>query len=152
VGDQVILDFVKVLDQRLLRTDEGESEGEAADRGTWEARVGQLMMQVCDRVLELANEVANPPLELKYMKRHVGICEHGSFFNVVVLYPKKSFVACRLLLSNAVERVEKADKAGLDARIRKGNLAIFNLRNQDFNDQSELLRDVIQQAVRESQA
>jgi hypothetical protein len=153
IGDQVILDFVKVLDQRMLRADDGEGiEGEDADRGTWDERVGPSMMQICDQLLALANEIANPPLELKYKKQHAGICEHGSFFNVVALNPKKSFVACKVRLSNAVERVEKAEQAGLEARVRKGNQAILNLKQADMTNHVPLLREIIHQAVQEAQA
>lgn len=152
IGDQVILDFVKVLDQRILRPDEStESDGEDADRSTWDSRVGPSVMQVCDRIMAIANEIANPSLELKYKKRHVGLCEHGSFFNVVAFYPRRSFMSCKLLLSNAPEWVEKADEAGLDARIRKGNYVIFRLQNQDLQAQEKLLREVVHQAVREAQ-
>ena len=153
VGDQVILDFVKVLDHRLLRSDDlSEQDSQDADRGMWEDDVGQAMMQLCDRVLQLANEASDAILELKYKKRHVAVCEHGSFFNVVALYPKKSFVACKVRLSNAVERVERAKEIGLEARIRKGNQILLNLKEQDFANRLELLREIVHQAVQEAQA
>lgn len=152
VGEQVILDFVKVLDQRMLRADDSqETEGEDADRGMWDERVGPTTMQICDQILLLANEAANPQLELKYKKRHAGICEHGSFFNVVALYPRNTFVACKVRLSNAIERVEKAKEAGLDARVRKGNQVILNLKQQDLSSHSALLRDIVHQVVQEAQ-
>jgi hypothetical protein len=47
--------------------------------------------------------------------------------------------------------VEKADDAGLDARIRKGNQAMFRLQNKNFDEHHALLREIIHQAVREAQ-
>ena len=67
VGDHIVLDFVKVLDQRALREDDTvESEDGNVDRGTLEARVGAEIMRLCDRIAGIANEVAEPKVELKY--------------------------------------------------------------------------------------
>ena len=47
VGDHIVLDFVKVLDQRALREDDTVERNDRngnADRGTWEARVGAEIM------------------------------------------------------------------------------------------------------------
>lgn len=64
---QIVLDFVKVLDQRELRADDTDvsSEDGDVDRSTWEARVGPATMKLCDRILYIANEAADPKLELK---------------------------------------------------------------------------------------
>ncbi len=39
-------------------------------------------MKVCDRITQIANEVADPNLELKYKKGKVALSVPGSFFNV----------------------------------------------------------------------
>jgi hypothetical protein len=58
VGDQLLLDFVKVLDQRALREDDSvETGGGEASRGTWEERAGSDVMKLCDRIAEIANGV-----------------------------------------------------------------------------------------------
>ena len=47
VGNMIVLDFVKVLDQRALREDDTVERNDRngnADRGTWEARVGAEIM------------------------------------------------------------------------------------------------------------
>jgi hypothetical protein len=143
IGEQVVLDFVKVLDQRMLRLDPASESAEAdADRGTWDARVGQQSMKVCDQILNIANEVAKPPLELKYKKQHVGIAEHGSFFNVVALWPRKS---------NAEQLVKKAEESGIEAQLKKGNEIWLDLQSDDLVDHDAILREAIQQAIREAQ-
>src|SRR5438552_5042921 len=84
VGDQVILNFVKVLDQRQLRVEDASESGgdEGVDRSTWESRVGAIQLDICDRIAQIANEVANPVLELKYGKSRVALAAPGSFFIV----------------------------------------------------------------------
>ena len=81
VGEELLLNFVKVLDQRALRRDPStDTAGTVVDRGTWEKRVGSEIMKLCDRCLLIANEIADPKLELKYLKKHLGICPPGFFF------------------------------------------------------------------------
>ena len=48
------------------------------DRGAWEAGVGAEIMKLCDRIAGIANEVAEPKVELKYKKYRIGLCPHGS--------------------------------------------------------------------------
>jgi hypothetical protein len=90
IGDQILLNFVKVLDLRQLREQDTVEGGPDADRGTWDAKVGAPLMQICDRVAQFANEVANPKLDLKYKKGHVGLCLPGLPENLVVFFPKKN--------------------------------------------------------------
>jgi len=55
IGENIVPSFIKVLDQRQLREDEGaEGVEQEVDRGTWEKRVGASNMQVCDRVMQIA--------------------------------------------------------------------------------------------------
>ena len=153
VGDQILLDFVKVPDQRELRVDDtAEAVEEEVDRGTWEAEVGAVNMQICDRVLQIANEKADPSLEVKYKKRHIGLCEHGSFFNVLVLFPKKNYVPIRMILSSAEQSIARATEAGLDVELKKGNRVLFRLRANDLQQHELLLRELIQQCVGEQQS
>jgi len=102
IGDQVVLNFVKVLDQRQLLADDAEAGGEEeqdADRSSWDAKVGASLMKICDQIALIANEVADPKLILKYKKGRVALCVPGSFFNVLAFFPKKSFIPVRLTVS-----------------------------------------------------
>lgn len=148
-GEQVLLHFTKVLDQREARTDlDSGAEEPEATRELWDSKVGKENMQTCDSILELARAV-NPRLELKYKRGRVAICEAGSFFNVIVFFPKKSYVPCRMgSLSNAEQTVARAVEAGLDAELTKGK-AMFRLRPKDVAENETLLKEVVQQTVKE---
>lgn len=153
VGDQIVLDFVKVLDQRVLREDDTtEIGGEDVDRGTWEAKVGTAHVQMCDRVLAIANEVAKPELELKYKKGHMAVCAPGSFFNVFPINPKKAFVRLRFQVSELEQWIDRLNEAGIDASTTKGGRMAVRLRGTELIDNEDLLRELIHQAVREYQA
>jgi len=153
IGSQIVLDFVKVLDQRQLREDDTVEAGEAAepdvDRSAWEARVGATLMKVCDRVAQIANEIADPKLELKYKKGRVALSVPGSFFNVLALLPKKNFVRIRFRVTDPETWVKRLSDAGVEAELKDGTLVLVRLRNSDFDQHEDPLRELIHQAIKE---
>jgi hypothetical protein len=153
VSNQVVLDFVKVLDQRQLREDDtGEGGGAAepdVDRSTWDARVGATTMKVCDRVAQIANEKANQKLELKYKKGYVALSVPNSFFNMLGFWPKKNFVQIRFRVTDPETWVQRLSEAGVEAELKDGTLVLVRLRSSDFEQHEGLLRELIHQAIRE---
>ena len=153
VGDHIVLDFVKVLDQRVLREDDTvEPEDRNVDRGTWEARVGAEIMRLCDRIAGIANEVAEPKVELKYKKYRIGLCPHGSFFNVAALFPKKGFLPIRIGVTDPDAWVKKLEDAGVElVNSRKPGKITVRIRPADMPAQEAVLRELIHEAVKEFQ-
>lgn len=153
VSNQVVLDFVKVLDQRQLREDDTAEAGGAAepdvDRKFWEARVGAALMKVCDRIAQIANEIADPKLELKYKKGRVALSVPGSFFNVLALSPKKNFIRIRFRVTDPETWVKRLSDGGVEAELKDGTRLLVRLRNSDFDQHEDLLRELIHQAIRE---
>ncbi len=153
VSNHVVLDFVKVLDQRQLREDDtGEAGGATepdVDRSTWEARVGASLMKACDRMAQIANEIADPNLELKYKKGHVALGVPGSFFNVLAFSPKKNFIRIRFRVADPETWVKRLSEAGVEAELRDGTLVLVRIRNTDFEQHEDLLRKLIHQAITE---
>ncbi len=150
VGEQVLLHFVKVLDQRQLREDTAaESAGEEASRATWDKKIGVTTMQVCDRVAAIANEVADPPLELRYKKTRVTLGTNGSFFNRVLFWPKKNFVWMRIRVSNAEQWISRLQDANLEAVMLPTGKIEVSLQSQDLVDAEPLVRDLVHETIRE---
>jgi hypothetical protein len=153
VGNQVALDFVKVLDQRQLREDDtGEAGGATepdVDRSTWEARVGTAIMKACDRIAQIANEIADPRLELKYKKGGVALSVPGSFFNALVFWPKKGFIRIPFRVADPETWVKRLSEAGVEADLKGATQVVVRLRNSDFEQHEEPLRELIHQAIRE---
>jgi hypothetical protein len=152
VADNVVLNFVKVLDQRQLRVEDSPDAGgeEDVDRSTWDARVGPIQMAICDRVAGIANEIANPKLELRYVKNYVALSVPGSHFNVLPLWPRKNFVPARFVVSEAEQWVKRLTDSGIEAELQKGRVLV-RLRDGDITRHEELLRELVHQAVKESQ-
>ncbi len=149
VGEHVVLDFVKVLDQRALRVDDDtEAGGEDVDRNSWESRVGKSSLAICDRMVEIANENGDGKYELKYKKRHLAITPGGSFFNVLVFYLRKAFVRVQAALENAAEWHSRLEDAGITASLVRGGTRVrFNLHEADVGEHHELLRAFIRDSV-----
>ena len=59
VGDEVVLHFAKVLDQRSLRADDsGEEEGIVATRQYWVGRSSEPLIDLTDKLVEMINKLA----------------------------------------------------------------------------------------------
>lgn len=148
IGDQLVLDFVRVLDQRELR-EEPPPNQDPVNRDSWEKRVGGEILKLCDRTVEIANEVAQPKLELKYLKSHIGLCPHGSFFNAAALFPKKGFLPIRSRVTDSAGWLKKLQDAGVEAKSRKPGSVTVLVRPADMVEKEALIRGFLHQAVKE---
>jgi len=153
VGNQIVLDFVKILDQRQLREDDTADRGVTVepdvDRSTWESRVGPAIMKACDRIAQIANEIADPKLELKYKKGRIAISVPGSFFNVLALWPKKTFIRGRFRVADPETWIKRLSEAGVEAELTDGTFVLVRLRSGDLDHHEDLLRALVHQAIRE---
>jgi hypothetical protein len=153
VDEHLVLDFIKVLDQRDLREDDTvEPDGPKADRQWWESRKGSKSLSLCDKLLEIANEKAKRPLELRYSKSGVGIGVPGSFFHVLVTWPKKDFIPFRLGVSNAEQWAIRLEKEGIEAKTKKEDRLVVRVTASDFTQHEDLIRELIHQCVSEFDA
>lgn len=152
INNLIVLDFVKVLDQRQLREDDTAEAGAAVepdvDRSTWEARVGPSIMKVCDRIAQIANEV-DPKLELKYKKGRVALSVPGSFFNVLALWPKRNFIRMRFRVTDPEVWVKRLSETGVETELKEGSTVLVRLRTSDLEQHEQLLRELIYQAIKE---
>lgn len=150
VSENVLLNFVKVLDQRMLREDDTvENGGGDVDRSWWESRKGADKVKFCDRVLEIANEKASVPLELRYKKGHISMSPPSSFFNVGVFWPKQKFVRMRFKVSDAANWVERLEQAGLDVDTPKPDRVRLRLSPNELPSNEDPIRELLHQAVAE---
>lgn len=155
VGDQIILDFVKVLDQRQLRVDDQEAGGEDeqdVDRSTWETKVGAGLLKICDRISEIANEVAEPKLVLKYKRYHLALSLPGGFFNVIAFFPKAkaNFVRIRIPIADAEGWHTRLNEAGIDAELGSHGTSLrIRLHNGEIDRHEALFRELIHESVKE---
>ena len=109
-------------------------------------------MSLCDRIAGIANEVAEPKVELKYKKGRISLCPHDSFFNVAALFPKKGFLPIRMGVTDPDTWVKKLEDAGVElVNSRKPGKITVRIRPTDMSAQEAILRELIHEAVKEFQ-
>lgn len=146
---QVLLNFVRVLDQTELRSDDEEEASARApvDRRYWEERRGPEILRVMDDVLSFINEAASSPYSLNYTRRFVGLSDGIRARNFVRFFPRKKHVRATVLVDEAEVWAEKLDEAGLDATVNRRGRVAANLHPDELSEHREILRQLLGQAV-----
>ena len=147
VGDQIVLDFVRVLDQTSLRRDdEGESSLVTTDRSYWVNRSTQEMVKLTERLLEIINEKASSAQQLNFNRHYVGLSDGIRSRNFVHFRPRKQFVHVLAEVPDIPAWVEKIEEGGLPAATDRGRLR-FTIAPKDLKSHGDLVRDAIHAAV-----
>ncbi len=153
VGDSIVLNFAKVLDQTALREDDTTNTGgEGVNREYWDARVGEKIMSVCNRVLEMINEKADSPQQFSYCKGYVGLTDGISTRNFIYFSPRKSYVHLSASLNEREEWLTRLDDAGLPATPRRSSIVRTTITPEQFETHHELIRELVDAAVENHQA
>lgn len=150
VDDFVVLDFVKVLDQRLLRRDdEAEAKSAPADRKYWENRASAKVVKLIDELFALLNEGSERTWAPNFNRHYVGVTDGdkgsslGSTF--VFLRPRKQFLHLRVQLSEMESWLERVEEAGLDGQLRDDRLQV-TLKPGDEKKHRDLLASLLADA------
>lgn len=154
VGEQIVLNFVQVLDQTDLRVDDtvGDIDTVQKDRPYWDKKVGQPLMQVCDQVLEMINEATRQPQELNYLRSYMGLRSNGVVKNFVSFSPKrtKKIVQVAFLNSKASSWSDQFEGKGISVKtFRSGRRFRISLSPKDFTTHQDLIREVVVDTVEE---
>ena len=152
VEDYVVLDFVKVLDQRLLRRDdEVEAKSAPTDRPYWESKATAKVVKLCEDVIELLNGDGGGPWKPNYNRHYIGVTNGTKSSMFVFLRPRKQFAHLRVQLADPEEWLEPVEEAGLDGRSKGGRLEV-TLKLGDPKKHRELLVKVLAKARQEYEA
>jgi hypothetical protein len=156
VGDNIILNFVQVLDQTDLRTDDtDEAEGgEPKDRKFWEQRVGKALMQICDDVLAMANAAAHVPQELNYMRHYIGLRANGVVKNFLWFSPRptKKFVHVGFHHPDAEKWKGRFEEAGVPIHKHDKRRLQISVNTEEFKEHQDVIREAIVDTVRQYDA
>ncbi|MEL7496712.1 MAG: hypothetical protein AAFN77_03835 [Planctomycetota bacterium] len=154
VGDKVLLNFVKVLDQTELRTDDeddgGRDGGGSTSREYWENKSGAELLKVCDSVLELLNSVAKTTWEFNYLRGYFGLRANGIVKNFIHFSPKatKRFTHVILRNDDASSWAERFEEEGIPSQAKRKRLRI-SINQDDLDEKLELIKEVVIDTVRQ---
>jgi len=153
VDNRLLLNFAQVLDQTELRADDTEEDsgGGQTDRAYWEQKAGEPMMRLCDRVLGLINEKTSVKHELNYLKVYVGLQSGGVVNNFIRFFPKptKNYTHVHMRNSNSTMWCEKFEEQGISAGCKRKGVLRISISPEEFDQHQDLIREVVQETVKE---
>lgn len=141
IGEDISLNFVKVLDRNDYGTDE-ENEAEPTDRKYWEGK--SKVLSFVDAIFADVSKHA-PGFELKYNKFYIGLAQNGSATNFIFFKPKKQHVYLFIAGKDEAERSEALESSNLEYdyvnRERAYRIKISALK--DYQANRTLLEEMI---------
>lgn len=154
VGENILLNFVQVLDQTDMRVDDtdDDSGGGQTDRAYWDKKAGKALMSICDRVLAMINEASKQPQEFNYLRGYMGLRSNGVVRNFISLSPKptKKFVHISFLHPEANSWHDRFVEAGVPGwKGRKGRRFRVSMTSEEFVSHEDLMREAIVSTVKE---
>ncbi len=152
VGEQVVLNFVRVLDRTPLRSDD-ETELSLADRNFWLERGSAATVGIVDKMLEMINEKATERFELKHNRSYIGLRSGNQTNNIFwwVCQPTFCYVHCSP--NDAEHWKEQLDKADLNVGLQSGGSILrISLRPSQLESHASNLRDLVSKIVEENAA
>jgi hypothetical protein len=145
IGDQILLQFTKVLDEiEHGEDDEDDNVEEAADRSYWEKRGSKPSLVTADSCLTLLREI-DPSINLSYRRQYIGLTVNSAVNNFVVFKAKKQFLR--------VEAKTREDKEGWLSKLEEAGLVtfpgapqrkrvVFRIEQKDIQTHHDLLRQI----------
>ena len=127
VGDNVVLNFVRVLDQRRLRRDDTPiTKLPSVDRSYWINQSKRPIIQLADELLGIINEKAQTPQQLNYNKHYIGLSDGIRSRNFIYFRPRLKYLRVVIPGGWSEERSARFEEAGFEAA-QKDDELVFNL-------------------------
>jgi len=154
VGDNILLNFVQVLDLTELRDDDTDDPGGGrVDRSYWDNKAGAPLMRICDELLGLINSHSKATQEFNYLRGYFGLRSNGVVRNVLYISPKptKKLVSVGFRCSDAEEWKGRFEEAGVPVQSKRKNRFKIKLTPEDFPTHRNLIDSAIAAAVGEAE-
>lgn len=144
-GNNVILDFVKVLDVYESPEDDEDLGLEIVDRSYWENKSAKKSIKILDEIIELCQQEYND-LKITYNKHHVAVGTISK--NFMWLRPRKTdgYIHIEVLVGKENTEESKAviERIGQTYTIRKEKIIAFPITSPSFSKNKEaLLKELI---------
>jgi hypothetical protein len=149
VNDNVILDFVKVLDEVTV----GEEEDEVTvkkDRSYWDNKANKESIKAIDECVEILKEI-DPELTLGYTQNYIGLIKRNRPMNFAIFLPKQKFVRVEVRVSDKEKwrpRLEERDFEIIPIKSTARRIK-FRLGKADVTKHRDFLKELLQEAYNE---
>jgi hypothetical protein len=150
VDGKLALNFVKVLDSRTLRTDEtAELKEKATDRAFWVSQASAATVELAEKCIAIINQVATATRKPTYNRYFIGLNDGVRPGNFVYFKPRRSFLSMIVRFLNPIEPwIKRLEASGLESSVKNEDLRI-TMTAKDFDDNKELLTELLQESVRQ---
>jgi hypothetical protein len=151
IGDQIVLNFVKVLDKMEPGLeDEDEVPGEVTDRSFWESKGSRESVAVADACAGIIKEF-DPSLNLKFNKYYIGLANSYGPNNFVLFKAKKKVLRVEAKTEDQETWSPKIEDAGLVILPGEGkrDRLIFRLTMPEFEKNRPLLKELFEACYKE---
>ena len=147
VKDAIVLDFVRVLDQRLLRRDDvNETDTPSTDRNYWLQKSNENVLKISDDLLQILNGVSAKKWQLNYTQQYIGLKNGNRSDNFLVFRPKRAALQISVTRGWTDERQAQLNDSKIEARQKNADL-IFELQTDTLKDSrnaiTSLLTDIV---------
>lgn len=147
IENNIILNFTRVLDL-VQRNDDEEDIVEPSDRASWLKNTSEEVLKCADLCIDLLKK-ENPSLSLNYNKRYIGVKDQNKANNMVLFYPKKTFMRIASKNANRIEWYDKLEEAGITVfRDRKGQRVHLRTTCNEIRNNIELIEDLLVDAYK----
>ena len=149
VNDNLVLDFVKVLDEVTV----GEEEDEVTvkkDRMYWDNKANKESIKAVDECSEILKEI-DPELMLGYTQNYIGLIKRNRPINFVIFLPKQKFVKVEIKVSDKEkwsQRLEERDFEIIPLKSTTRRIK-FRLGKADVAQNRDFLREIFQESYNE---
>jgi hypothetical protein len=151
VGNQIVLNFVRIMDKFSLRRDEeAETVSQAVvDREYWIKRSSSALLKVAEDCLQIVNQGADPQLSLAYNKGFIGLNDGVRARNFIHFRPRRQFVHVLVDVEDRDLWVKRFEDQELDAVKEGGRFLRVTLKPVDFENNISLVTELLRKAVDE---
>ena len=149
IEDRIVLSFIKVLDQRLLRAEEdSETKEEVVDEAYWNSRAKPETVKLAGEILEIINEKADPKRKLNFTKTFIGLTDGTRSRNFITFIPRKSVLRVGFRVKDKQSWSDKFEDLDMPTSIQRRKIYV-TLTRARFKENNEVLTELIYQAVKE---
>ena len=149
VNDNVILDFVKVLDEVTVGEDEDEVTVKK-DRNYWDNKANKESIKAIDECGEILKEI-DPELTLGYTQNYIGLVKRNRPMNFAIFLPKQKFVRVEIRVSDIEKwrgRLEENDFEIIPMG-KRAKRTKFRLDKADISKHRDFLKELFQESYNE---
>src|SRR5438876_9655186 len=156
VDGKLVLHFVKVLDSRSTRKDETtQIQAKGTDRQYWISQASTTTVELVEECLKIINAVVGISRRfLTYNRQFIGLNDGVRPGNFVTFRPRRSALRIKFESLAQIEPwVKRLEESGLEVSTKNFDESVrVTLTPKAFDENKQLLTEMLQQAVRDYEA